>query len=110
VPHFTEHDLRHEACCRWVTMRGADGRGWLFNEVEISKIMGWSDTSTMASYASLRGEDLSARLAWAGRQVGKIGGSGLPRERWFAAGASTMVISLPVGFDGSTGAAAAVNH
>lgn len=62
VPHFTEHDLRHEACCRWVTMRGPGDQGWLFNEVEICKIMGWSDTSILMRYASLRGEDLSSRL------------------------------------------------
>lgn len=61
VPHFTEHDLRHEACCRWVMLRGKDG-GWLFNEIEICKIMGWTDTKMMLRYASLRGEDLAGRL------------------------------------------------
>ena len=63
MPHFTEHDLRHEACCRWVTMRLADGRGWLFNEIEVCRIMGWSDPKMLMRYASLRGEDLSSRLA-----------------------------------------------
>lgn len=62
VDDFKEHDLRHEATCRWVTMRGPDGR-WLFSEVEICKIMGWSDPKMMLRYASLRGEDLSDRLS-----------------------------------------------
>jgi len=60
VPHFTEHDLRHEACCRWVLLKGE--RGWIFNEIEICKIMGWKDTKMMLRYASLRGEDLADRL------------------------------------------------
>jgi integrase len=60
VPDFTEHDLRHEACCRWVLLKGE--RGWLFNEIEICKIMGWTDTKMMLRYASLRGEDLADRL------------------------------------------------
>ncbi len=58
---FTEHDLRHEATCRWFEMRDARG-GWLFSEVEVCKIMGWSDTRMALRYASLRGEDLAARL------------------------------------------------
>ncbi|MGB4059673.1 MAG: site-specific integrase [Burkholderiaceae bacterium] len=58
---FTEHDLRHEATCRWVTLRDAAGR-WVFSELEICKIMGWSDPKMMLRYASLRAEDLSARL------------------------------------------------
>ena len=58
---FTEHDLRHEATCRWVEMRGGDGR-WVFSEIEVCRIMGWSDTKMMLRYASLRGEDLSLRL------------------------------------------------
>lgn len=61
VPHFTEHDLRHEACCRWVTLRDAQYR-WVFNDTEICKIMGWRDPKMMLRYASLRAEDLSARL------------------------------------------------
>lgn len=60
VPNFTEHDLRHEACCRWMTLKG--DRGWIFNEIEICKIMGWTDTKMMLRYASLRGEDLADRL------------------------------------------------
>ena len=61
VEDFTEHDLRHEATCRWVTMRDKAGR-WVFSETEICKIMGWKDMRMMLRYASLRGEDLSARL------------------------------------------------
>jgi integrase len=60
VPNFTEHDLRHEACCRWMTLKG--DCGWIFNEIEICKIMGWTDTKMMLRYASLRGEDLADRL------------------------------------------------
>lgn len=60
VQNFTEHDLRHEACCRWMTLKG--DRGWIFNEIEICKIMGWTDTKMMLRYASLRGEDLADRL------------------------------------------------
>lgn len=61
LPNMTEHDLRHEACCRWFELRGKDGR-WVFSDVEICKIMGWSDYSMVLRYASLRGEDLSSRL------------------------------------------------
>lgn len=60
VPQFTEHDLRHEACCRWVQLRGQSG--WLFNDIEICKIMGWTNANMMLRYASLRGEDLADRL------------------------------------------------
>lgn len=62
LPDVTEHDLRHEACCRWFELRGKDGR-WVFSDVEICKIMGWSDYSMVLRYASLRGEDLSSRLS-----------------------------------------------
>lgn len=61
VPAMREHDLRHEACCRWIEMRRPDG-AWIFSEIEVCKIMGWSDLKMMMRYASLRGEDLSARL------------------------------------------------
>ena len=62
VPGFTEHDLRHEATCRWVELRSKDGRGWAFSDVEVCRIMGWTDTKMMLRYASLRGEDLAARM------------------------------------------------
>jgi integrase len=61
VEQLTEHDLRHEACCRWVELRSADGK-WIFSDVEVCKIMGWSSMSMMLRYASLRGEDLANRL------------------------------------------------
>jgi integrase len=59
-----EHDLRHEATCRWFEMRDQAGN-WLFRSEEVNRIMGWAAGSTMAQrYASFRGADLSARL-WA---------------------------------------------
>lgn len=61
VADFTEHDLRHEATCRWVELRDAQGR-WVFSDVEICRLMGWTDTRMMLRYASLRGEDLADRL------------------------------------------------
>lgn len=61
VPDFSEHDLRHEATCRWVEMRSPRG-GWAFGDIEICRIMGWTDTRMMLRYASLRGEDLAARM------------------------------------------------
>ena len=61
VDDMTEHDLRHEATCRWVVMRQPGG-GWVFSDVEICRIMGWTSTDMMLTYASLRGEDLAARL------------------------------------------------
>jgi len=62
VADLTEHDLRHEATCRWFEMRADDGN-WLFRDGEIRKIMGWSVKSPMpARYASFRAEDLAARL------------------------------------------------
>lgn len=61
VEDFTEHDLRHEACCRWIELRNAAG-GWTFSDVEVCRIMGWSNFSMILRYASLRGEDLADRL------------------------------------------------
>jgi integrase len=61
VGDFTEHDLRHEATCRWFELRDEAGR-YVFSDIEICRIMGWSDTRMALRYASLRGEDLSARL------------------------------------------------
>lgn len=62
VPDFKEHDLRHEACCRWFELRNKNG-GWLYSDVEICKIMGWANYAMVLRYASLRGEDLAQRLA-----------------------------------------------
>lgn len=61
VPGLTEHDLRHEATCRWVELRSPAG-GWVFSDLEVCRIMGWQDPRMMLRYASLRGEDLAARL------------------------------------------------
>lgn len=59
-----EHDLRHEATCRWLELRDASGH-WMFRLEEVNRIMGWSANSTMAQrYASFRGADLAQRL-WA---------------------------------------------
>jgi len=60
VADLTEHDLRHEAACRWFEHR--TGRGWTFSDVEVCRIMGWSSLAMALRYASLRGEDLAARL------------------------------------------------
>lgn len=61
---LTEHDLRHEATCRWLELRGRDG-AWLFRVEEINRIMGWAPSSKMAQrYASFRGESLASRM-WA---------------------------------------------
>lgn len=57
-----EHDLRHEATCRWLEMRGPDGN-WLFRLEEVNRIMGWAIGSNMAQrYASFRGQDLASRM------------------------------------------------
>ena len=61
VPAFVEHDLRHEACCRWFELRRADGT-WTFSEIEVARIMGWSNLKQVLRYASLRGEDLVNRF------------------------------------------------
>ncbi|QNK68454.1 tyrosine-type recombinase/integrase [Variovorax sp. PAMC26660] len=59
-----EHDLRHEATCRWLELRDATGN-WMFRLEEVNRIMGWSSNSTMAQrYASFRGADLAQRM-WA---------------------------------------------
>ena len=61
-PDLTEHDLRHEACCRWVELRNARGT-WMFSDIEICRIMGWTDPKMMLRYASLRGSDLAGRFS-----------------------------------------------
>lgn len=59
-----EHDLRHEATCRWLELKDASGNP-MFRLEEVNRIMGWSASSTMAQrYASFRGVDLAQRL-WA---------------------------------------------
>lgn len=66
-----EHDLRHEATCRWLEMRDATGN-WMFRPEEVNRVMGWSANSTMAQrYASFRGADLAARM-WATQEPAKV--------------------------------------
>lgn len=63
---FTEHDLRHEATCRWYEMRQPAG-GWMYRDEEINRIMGWAPNSKMGQrYASFRAEDLAGRM-WPGK-------------------------------------------
>lgn len=61
VEDFTTHDLRHEAACRWFELRDGQGR-WALSDVEVCKVMGWSSLSLALRYASIRGEDLVARI------------------------------------------------
>lgn len=60
VPDFSEYDLRHEAACRWFELR--NDSGWVFSEIEICRMMGWASFDLAIRYASLRAEDLSARM------------------------------------------------
>ena len=69
---LTEHDLRHEATCRWLEMRDRTGN-WLFRLEEINKIMGWTAGSTMAQrYASFRGTDMAQKI-WAMHTEEEVG-------------------------------------
>lgn len=71
-----EHDLRHEATCRWFELRDAAG-GWMFRGEEVNRIMGWSPGSAMAQrYASFRAEDLAQRLWPAAAPAGQAGRGG----------------------------------
>lgn len=70
-----EHDLRHEATCRWFELRDAAG-GWMFRGEEINRVMGWAPGSAMAQrYASFRAEDLAARMWSAPAEPAARGGS-----------------------------------
>lgn len=67
-----EHDLRHEATCRWLELRDATGN-WMFRLEEVNRIMGWSANSTMAQrYASFRGSDLAQRMWATGEQAAAV--------------------------------------
>ena len=69
LPDLTEHDLRHEATCRWFELRGPNGQ-WLYRAEEIVRIMGWAPGSRMVQrYASFRPEDLAARMYLVSEQV-----------------------------------------
>ena len=62
IQNLHEHDLRHEATCRWLELKDASGRD-LFRLEELNRIMGWAPGSLMAQrYASFRGVDLAQRL------------------------------------------------
>lgn len=61
VDDLREHDLRHEAICRWVTMRDRDG-GWMYRAEELMRITGHRNPRTFMRYVSLRGSDLAERL------------------------------------------------
>lgn len=64
IEGLREHDLRHEATCRWLELKDARGH-WLLRLEELNKVMGWNPGSLMPQrYASFRGEDLAERL-WA---------------------------------------------
>ena len=58
---LVEHDLRHEATCRWMEMKDRNG-GWLFRPEEVRKITGHKSEAMFMRYYSLRGSDLAARL------------------------------------------------
>jgi integrase len=64
APDLTEHDLRHEATCRWMTLQNSRGE-WALTETALCKIMGWSGANALQMllrYASLRGSDLAAMI------------------------------------------------
>lgn len=46
VGDMRDVDLRHCATCMWVTLRDPAGR-WIFSEIEVARIMGWSDLKMM---------------------------------------------------------------
>lgn len=54
---LTEHDLRHEAVCRWMMMRDKSGQ-WLYRPEEVRRITGHKNAAVFERYLSLRGEDL----------------------------------------------------
>ncbi len=58
---LTEHDLRHEATCRWMMMKDDSGR-WLFRPEEVRRITGHKNVQQFERYLSLRGSDLAERL------------------------------------------------
>lgn len=58
---LVEHDLRHEATCRWMELRDHRG-GWLFRPEEVRKITGHKTEAMFMRYLSLRGSDLASRL------------------------------------------------
>lgn len=61
IEDLTEHDLRHEATCRWMLMRDAEGR-FLFRPEEVRRITGHTNVQQFERYLSLRGSDLADRM------------------------------------------------
>lgn len=61
VENLTEHDLRHEAVCRWMMLKDDEGR-WTFRPEEVRRITGHSNVQQFERYLSLRGSDLADRL------------------------------------------------
>lgn len=59
--NLVEHDLRHEATCRWMIMRNSSGQ-WLYRPEEVRKITGHKSVQQFERYLSLRGSDLADRL------------------------------------------------
>ena len=55
-----EHDLRHEAVCRWFDMKKSDGT-YMYRPEEIQKIAGHKSAEMFMRYLSLRGSDLAGR-------------------------------------------------
>jgi integrase len=75
IKGLREHDMRHEATCRWLEMRDDSGN-WMWRTEEVNRIMGWAPNSTMAQrYASFRGVDMAARM-WAKPAGGVARGGG----------------------------------
>jgi len=63
VNDIVQHDLRHEATCRWVLMKHPKNpHSWALDKVAIAKLMGWSSLAMFLRYASLRGDDVADEL------------------------------------------------
>lgn len=60
-PDLTEHDLRHEATCRWMLLRDRQGR-WMYRPEEVRRITGHKSVQQFERYLSLRGSDLAEPL------------------------------------------------
>ncbi len=58
---LVEHDLRHEATCRWMELQNSQG-GWLYRPEEVRRITGHKSVQIFERYLSLRGSDLAERL------------------------------------------------
>jgi integrase len=58
---LTEHDLRHEAVCRWMEMQDSKG-AWLYRAEEVRRITGHQSARQFERYLSLRGSDLAQRM------------------------------------------------